>query len=467
MSTPPLVDVVVVGAGLSGLTAARRATQLGLTTRVYEAADRVGGRVWSTTVAGVHVDLGGTFVGPGQDRIVALAAEVGVSLYDTYDTGANVVRWRSQVKRYRGTVPPLGAALLDVARIQATIERAARQVPCGRPQDAPGAAALDAQTLGGWLRQQHASRTARDLFDLVSRTTWGCDADHVSLLHVLHYIHLCGGLSSMLDTAGGAQESHFVQGSHEVAVRVAEQLGDAVRTDEPVTRIDWDDDGALVHTDRGSCRARRVVLAVAPTMRRKIRFNPELPAAHEQMAQRWPGGVLSKAYAVYETPFWREQGLSGQGLSDRGPVFITFDASPHQSREGVLLGFVGGPQGRAWDELPEAERRVRALASFADLYGPKALEPIGYIDQKWGADPWTGGGPCAAPSAGAVVPYYSHLATPVGPLHWAGTETADRWSGFMDGAVRAGERAAVEVLRSISTQADSTQADPTTEGAPA
>jgi monoamine oxidase len=447
-----VADVVVVGAGLSGLTAARRMSAQGLDVLVLEAMDRVGGRVQNGEAAGVHVDLGGTFVGPGQDRIVALAEEVGVRRFPTYDTGSNVLHWRGTRRPYRGTVPDLGvASLLDVARVQRALDRLAASVPSGRPQDAPRAVWMDGRSLGGWLRSQHATAATHDLMAVVTRTTWGCEPDQLSLLHAAHYVAMAGGLAPLLDTAGGAQEQHFVEGSATIAERVAAQLGDRVRTSTPVSRVEVDPDSVEVQAAGLRVRARRVVVAVPPTMRRRIVFTPSLPARHASFAQRWPAGVLSKAYAVYERPFWRDLGLSGQGISDRGPVFVTFDASPADGSAGVLLGFIGGRYAHEWDVLPDGERRARALSGLADVVGEGALDAVGYVEKRWAVEDWVGGGPCAAPGPGSVVPYVDQLATPVGPVHWAGTETATRWSGFMDGAVRAGERAAAEVVAALLT----------------
>ena len=447
------VDTIVVGAGLSGLAAARTLVQRGVSVLVLEAADQVGGRVRNATVAGTRVDLGGTFVGPGQDRIIAIADELGVDRFPTYESGDNVIRWRAQTKRYRGTVPPVGTVnLLDIARIQKALEKLSRRIPEGRPWDAPDAASLDAQTVGSWLRERRASEATQALLAMVCKTSWGCEPSELSLLHALHYIRLCGGLDPMLDTKGGAQEEHFVQGSQEIALRLAAELGDRVCTGAPVTAIDWSQEGALVQCAGGEVlAARRVIVAVPPAMRRPIAFNPELPHGYRMLSQRWSPGSLSKAYAVYSEPFWRRAGLTGQGLSDAGPAFITFDASPPDGSRGVLLGFVGGTYAQNWDDLPEDERRARVLSSFAGLFGPKALDPIGYIDQRWATEPWLGGGPTAAPGPGSVGPYAQFLTRGIGPIHWAGTETADRWLGFMDGAIRAGERAAREVYRSLAT----------------
>ncbi|WP_136520485.1 flavin monoamine oxidase family protein [Cellulomonas telluris] len=446
------VDVVVVGAGLSGLAAARTLQRHGLTVRVLEALDRVGGRVLSATVAGGHADLGGTFVGPDHERVTALADEVGVHRRPTHEAGDNLLHRRGRVRRYRGTIPPVGTvALLDLARTRSAFARASRGIPLGRPGDAPGAEALDARTLGGWLAALRTTRATRDLMAVVTRTSWGCEPAEISLLHVLHYAAQAGGLDRMLDTAGGAQEQHFVEGAQEVAVRVAAALGaGAVELGAPVLRVDHGDDGVAVRTDAGVSRARRAVVAVPPAMRRRIRFVPALPAAHRRLAQRWSPGLLSKAYAVYDAPFWRDAGLSGMTVSDEGPVVVTFDVSPPDASRGVLLGFVGGDHARTWDVLDAAERRRRVLSSLARLLGGRALDPLGYVDQRWGEEDWIGGGPTAAPGPGAVAWSGAGLAEPVGPLHWAGTETAHRLMGFMDGAVSAGERAAHEVVRALA-----------------
>ncbi|WP_213815126.1 flavin monoamine oxidase family protein [Glaciihabitans sp. dw_435] len=454
-----IIDVVVVGAGLAGLSAARNLVALGRSVVVFEAADRVGGRTKAASVAGVHVDLGGTFVGPTQDRIIALAEEVGVGRFDTWEHGSNVVSWRGAVKHYRGTIPPIGAiGLLDIARVQASIDRIGKSIDTARPWLSPNAAKWDSHSLKTWLQSIHALQSSHDLMSIVTGTTWGCEPSEISFLQVLRYIKMAGGISMMLDTRGGAQEEHFTEGSWQISARVAEALGDRVHLDSPVTSIEWDDTGATVTAGEHTVRARRVIVAVPPALRTRITFSPALPYNYAALSQRWPQGVLSKAYAVYETPFWREAGLSGQALSDRGPVFITFDASPQDASAGVLLGFIGGDMARGWDNLPEEERRVRALSSFAEMFGPRALEPTGFVDQRWATEQWTGGGPTAAPGVGTVAASAPYLTAPVGPINWAGTETAERWSGFMDGAVRSGERAARDASAALSAASVSTTA---------
>lgn len=437
-------DVVVIGAGLAGLTAARELTRRGADVVVLEGRDRVGGRTKPAMLAGVPIDLGASFVGPTQNAVVALAAELGCRTSPTYSEGANRIRWRGKVREYQGTIPKLGLlGLLDIGRIQWQFQRIAATVSITEPWASKGAAKLDSLTLGGWLQSIRARSTSRDLMAIMSRVTWGAEPDEVSLLHAVRYVKTSGGLDRMLDVAGGAQQDHFPGGSHEMSVRIAADLGDRVRLGAAVTRIEWSDDAVAVMSSAGVVEARRAIVAIAPAHRLDIDIAPAPPIEYQQLAQRWPQGALTKSYAAYPTPFWRSRGLSGQALSDEGAVFITFDVSPGPQGPGILLGFTDA---RQIDRLAPAQRRDEVLACFATLFGDEALRPIDYADQCWGAETFAPGGPTAAVPPGSWTQFGPLLRRPVGPLHWAGTETADEWTGFMDGAVRSGQRAAAEVL---------------------
>jgi monoamine oxidase len=302
-------------------------------------------------------------------------------------------------------------------------------------------------SLGQWLRSVHATAGSRDLMAIMSRVTWGAEPDEVSMLHALRYVKTSGGLDRMLDTVGGAQQDHFPGGTHELSARMAAELGDRVRLGAVVTRIEWSSDAVAVNSSAGVFEARRAILAVAPAHRLDIDIAPAPPIEYQQLAQRWPLGALTKSYAAYATPFWRDQGLSGQALSDEGPVFITFDVSPGSDGPGILLGFTDS---RGFDGLPAEQRREKVLACFTALFGERAAEPIDFLDQRWGAETFAPGGPTAAVPPGSWTEFGRFLRTPVGPLHWAGTETADEWTGFMDGAVRSGQRAAGEVAAALS-----------------
>jgi len=439
-------DVVIVGAGFAGLTAARELAQQGRDVVVLEGRDRVGGRSCTATIAGVPVDLGGTFVGPTQDEVLKLAADLGCQTVPTYDEGDNLIRWRGRSRAYRGTIPKLSPReLLNLGRVRWQLARLTRRVSLQEPWTADPA--LDAVTLADWLRSIRASSSSRDLMAIVSRVTWGCEPDEVSMLHAVRYVKAAGGMDRMLDTHGGAQQDRFPGGTQQIALRMADELGPRVRLGAVVRRVEWRDDGVTVALDGGQVTARFAIVAVPPEHRAAIAFSPSLSREHCELVTHWPQGSLSKAYVAYETPFWRANGQSGQALSDQGPVFITFDVSPTAAGPGILLGFTDS---RTFDPLPEHERREAALACFADIFGDEALDPIDYLDHCWGLEPFAPGGPTAAVPPGSWTRYGQFLRQPVGPVHWAGTETADEWTGFLDGAVRSGRRAAAEVAARLT-----------------
>ena len=449
MTIPANADVVVVGAGFAGLSAARDLVRLGHDVVVLEGRDRVGGRSSTTTIAGTPVDLGGTFVGPTQDAVIALAKELGCESVRTYSRGKNLIRWRGKVRAYRSTIPKLSLIeLFDVSRIQWRFDRVSRRVPVQEPWTSPIADILDSKTLEQWLRYVHAGASTRNLMAIVARVTWGCEPEDVSMLHAVRYVKAAGGLGRMLDVEGGAQQDRFPDGTQQIALRMADELGERVVLNAVVRSIERHVDGTLaVGSDRGDVAAKAVIVAVPPAHRAGITFDPALPPEYEKLTEHWPQGNLSKAYAAYDTPFWREDGCSGEALSDEGPVFITFDVSPSDSGPGILLGFTDA---RTFDPLPVEQRRERALEGFATLFGDAARHPIDYLDHCWGAEEFAPGGPTAAVPPGSWTTYGPWLHKPVDGIFWAGTETADQWTGFLDGAVRSGKRAADEVHRALA-----------------
>jgi monoamine oxidase len=442
-------DVVVVGGGFAGLSAARDLVRLGHDVVVLEGRDRVGGRSSTTTIAGTPVDLGGTFVGPTQDAVLALANELGCETVRTHSRGKNLIRWHGRVRSYRSTIPKLSIIeLLDVSRIQWRFERVCRRVPVNEPWTSSIADILDSKTLDEWLRYVHAGASTRNLMAIMARVTWGCEPEEVSMLHAIRYVKAAGGLGRMLDVEGGAQQDRFPGGTQQIALRMAEELGERVVLNAVVRRIERRSDGSLiVGSDRGDVTAKAVIVAIPPAHRAGIEFDPALPPEYEKLTEHWPQGNLSKAYAAYETPFWRANGCSGEALSDEGPVFITFDVSPSDTGPGVLLGFTDA---RTFDPLPPDERREQALEGFVMLFGEAAGRPIDYIDHRWGTEEFAPGGPTAAVPPGSWTTYGPWLRKAVDGIYWAGTETADEWTGFLDGAVRSGKRAADEVHRALA-----------------
>jgi monoamine oxidase len=367
----------------------------------------------------------------------------------THSRGKNLIRWRGRVRSYRSTIPRLSIIeLLDVSRILWRFERVCRRVPVHEPWTSSIADLLDSKTLDQWLRYVHASASTRDLMAITARVTWGCEPEEVSMLHAVRYVKAAGGLGRMLDVEGGAQQDRFPGGTQQIALRMAEELGPRVVLNAVVHSIERHADGTLtVGSDRGDVAANAVIVAVPPAHRAGIAFHPPLPPEYEKLTEHWPQGSLSKAYAAYETPFWRTNGCSGEALSDEGPVFITFDVSPSDAGPGILLGFTDA---RAFDLLPAEQRRAQALEGFVTLFGDAAGHPIDYVDHCWGTEEFAPGGPTAAVPPGSWTTYGPWLRKPVDGIFWAGTETADEWTGFLDGAVRSGKRAADEVHQALA-----------------
>jgi monoamine oxidase len=268
----------------------------------------------------------------------------------------------------------------------------------------------------------------------------------VSFLHFLFYVASAGNLDLLLDTDGGAQQDRFVEGAGGLAATVGATLGDRLVLSAPVRRIDWTPDAARVHADGVEVRAQRVIVAVPPTLAGRLWYDPPLPGYRDQLTQRVPMGAVIKCFAVYDEPFWRAEGLSGQATSITGPVKLTFDNSPPDGSPGVLLGFLEGRRARELGRLPADERRTAVIDCFARLFGPRAARPDHYVERLWAEEEWSRGCyGCHLPT-GAWTNYGPALREPIGTLHWASAETATVWNGYMDGAVRSGEHAAREAL---------------------
>jgi len=452
---PRKVDVVVVGGGLSGLVAARRVARGGRTVLVVEARKRVGGRLLNHQLrTGGTIEAGGAFIGPTQDHIAALARELGVATFEEYVTGKNVYVSRLLGRQeYTGTVPPDPTILLDAALLLQQLDGFAAEMPVDAPWAHPRAAEWDAMTLADFIRKNSVNSAGiTNLIRSWTQPGFGADPDQLSLLFVIHYIACSGNERTVgtfarnSDTAGGAQERRFVGGTQLVPLELARQLGDRVALAAAVTRVDQLDGRAVVHTTRGRVSARRVVVAAPPNQVRDIEWNPGLPLRRRRLLEKMKMGRLMKCDAVYETPFWREDGLTGFGISDSGAVRAAFDNHVPSTGHGILLAFVGGDTWRQYGTLARDARRTAVLEGFATMFGPKALEPIEYTEHDWTHERWTRGAPVAILGPGTMSTVGSSIRTPFRRVHWAGTETSTYWTGYMDGAVRAGKRAAGEVL---------------------
>jgi monoamine oxidase len=443
-------DVVIVGAGLAGLMAARVLVASGVDVLVLEARDRVGGRTYTRAANdGTLLDLGGQWIGPTQDRLAALAETVGVTTFPSYIDGENIEYSNGQITRYAGLVPthdPL--VTMETIEAMLSLNLMAQEVPLDAPWKAPEAESWDSQTLGTWI-EANVPENARTWLVLAVRAIFAVEPRDLSLLHALFYIHAGGSLNVLASVQRGAQESRFHGGAQTISNRVAEALGERVILNTAVHTITQDDHSVYVESDTLRVLAQRVIVAIPPTLAGRLRYRPKLPGFRDQLTQRMPMGHTIKIHCIYETPFWREDGLSGQVASDTGPMRITFDNSPEVGTPGVLLGFIDACDGPLWGRKSVEERKAATIECLARYFGEKARHPVEYVEQDWAEEEYSRGCYAAYMPTGGWTTFGEALREPIGRLHWAGTETATVWNGYMDGAIRSGERAAAEVLAAL------------------
>jgi monoamine oxidase len=456
------VDVVVVGAGLAGLTTARELQQRGHSVLIIEARDRVGGRTLNHKLPhGYHGDLGGTWIGPTQTEIAKLAKRMGVHAFNQPDKGDQVFYDGKKVTKYSdkgalGTAPPSLPVTGDIIKAVYELDSMAATIPVHRPWDAKNAAEWDRQTVQEWLKSDATPAGYSELSGLFSalfESLVGAEPRDCSLLYLLAYIATAtdgkkkGTVEDLIFTRGGAQAQRFVEGSQMISIRLAERIGhEHLMLSSPVRRIEQGKSGVTVTSDRVTATAKYVVVAIPPTLAQRIDYDPILPAMRDGLTQRSPQGTLIKVEAFFHKPWWRDNGLSGAAVSTVGPAKTTFDVSPKDGQIGGLLGFVGGDEARKYSAHPEALKHA-VLANFSTFFnrGKKIPAPTSVVVQDWSREEWTRGCPVAIAAPGTVLEYKRHIATPIGRIHWAGTETATYWHGYMDGAVRSGQRASEEV----------------------
>ena len=427
---------------------------------MLEARDRVGGRTLNKQLPGGQVaDLGGAFIGPTQNAVAALADELGLATFAQVDDGDAVYSRDGVVITYpsggpTGGAPPDPTILPDLVLLVARLDEMATTVPVDAPWTAPDGEEWDSQSFDTWLRDNTASPQTRKVASAALNALFGGEAREVSLLYALWYIACAGDADNpgsferLINVRGGAQERRFVDGAQSMSLRMADALGERVRLSAPVRHVTQTSDGVVVVSDRLTVRAQRVVLAVPPTLAGRIEYEPPLPPSRDHYTQRSPQGRLIKVEASYDRPFWRENGLSGAVVSDTGPGKIVYDVTPADDSIGALLAFVGGDAARESGADQEA-LKAAVVDQFVAFFGEQAATPDEVVVFDWSDEIWSRGGPVHLLGPGVLTQDRAAIWAPIGRLHFAGTETAGFWHGYMDGAITSGQRAAAEVTAAL------------------
>lgn len=446
MSQSDGTDVVIVGAGYAGLTAALALHDAGRSVVVLEARDRVGGRVHTEHHDGVPLDLGGMWVGATHERFRSLLSRFDIATFPTPEFGVSGW-WDPHTHSLRPTriVPAPWHAVPSAAAAVAQIEMLARRATAAAPAGHPGTDRWDAVTIADWLRRRVPGPAARAMLESTLVVSFSVELSQVSMRSLFSAVTDAGGLLRLLGTDGGAQQDLVVGGADRLARQMAERLGDRVRRSTAVRAIRHEPDGVVVVSDHGSWTAGYAIVALPPAHAAALDWQPAVTGSRRQLLDRLHMGSVTKLLAVYDRPFWRDAGWSGEVLDTNGPVTTAFEAS-QPGGPAVLASLTCGDRSLELSVLPTEERRRRILGAFTDWFGPAAAEPRTVADCSWETEEWSGGGYAAVPAPGVLSSRAMALiAEPVGRVHFAGTETSTTSNGFIDGAITSGERAAGEI----------------------
>lgn len=454
-------DVVVIGAGLAGLAAARHLVACGVDrVLVVDGRHEPGGKCVQRPIRDHLADCGAGWTAAGQHHIKKLAAEVGVDSYPTEVEGGKTIRLVDGAVSYLdpGSWGVSDQVLREIDRIFAELERLCQRVPAARPWEAEDADELDAMTVDSWIRNRTADAAARaaalHYFDSAV-----VPPRQMSMLSAVAFIASCGGLAGLETEA----DELFAGGAAQIPRSVAEELSDRVRLDWPVTELNWSDGRVAIGGPRGSLNAQRVIVAMSPADARRITYRPGLSTMREMLHKGWVQSSLIKTNVVYDRPFWRTAAedrpvITGWASSDSGCPRVVLDATPAGARPGVLAAFtyIEGEQepfAIPHEVLNDQAARQRLLMdNLVEMYGPEAGHPVAVQETHWGHEPYIAGCLGFAPP-GVLIQCGTALRDPVGPIHWAGAESAEVWINHLSGAVQSGIRAATEIIEVLNNPA--------------
>ncbi|TFC06853.1 FAD-dependent oxidoreductase [Cryobacterium mannosilyticum] len=443
-------DIVIIGAGASGLTAATELRKAGLTVAVLEARDRVGGRLWTDDIDGAMLEIGGQWVSPDQDALKETIAELGLETFARYRIGENVyINAAGERTLFEGEIFPVSAETeREILRLIELLDGLVAQTDPDRPWAHPRAKELDEISFSAWLENETTDQEARDNIGMfIAGAMLTKPAHAFSTLQALLMAASAGSFSNLVD-ADFILDERVVGGLQQVPILLAERLGDDVHLGQAVRTLRWTEDGVVAVTDDLEVHARRVIVAVPPVLYSRISFEPPLPRRQHQLHQHLSMGFVIKVHAVYETPFWREDGLSGTAFSPYELVHEAYDNTNFGDSRGTFVGFVSDEAADLVFTLTPEERKTRILTSLSHYFGEKALTPVVYYESDWGTEEWTRGAYAASFDLGGLARYGADLRTPVGPISFSCSDLAGKGYQHVDGAIRMGRDTAAAIVAS-------------------
>ena len=449
----PSKPVIVIGAGLSGLTAASKLSQKNIPIIVLESLDRVGGRTFTEN----GVDQGAGYVGSTQTAVYQLIDELkiqtskvpGFGYEYTFKLDDEVLHSKIVLDDLFHYLTP--KELLAAAFAILQVYGFGAVIPKDTPWTAPNAEELDAMTVRNWINLcfpvGKGYDSARKIFDFICRTPLGIEPSETSFLYFLWYMKVATGFFHLLFPA---QDEILVGGTQQMSIRLNENLPaeQQAKLSNAVMHVSQDDNGVTVTTTDGQkYEGDRCVIACTPHLRTKITFDPLLPPRSNQLPQRTPMGTTIKVHVFYETRFWMDKGYNGNVSNfDTDSVSQVYDVTEPDGKP-CLQGFYVGKPGRVAARETKEERRQNVLEFFQKVFeSDKALEPTDYVEYIWDSRTYIGGAPVGTCPAGTLTYFGTALRDVVGRIHFGGTETSDAWAGYMDGAIRSGQRVAEEIL---------------------
>ncbi|GAM28660.1 hypothetical protein SAMD00019534_118360 [Acytostelium subglobosum LB1] len=449
-------DCIVIGGGLSGLQAARSLRDQNKTVLVLEARDRFGGRTESLEVDGYWFDLGGQWMGGTHTHLRKLCDELGIKTFEQYDEGKHVLELNGKKIYYEGNISSLNTSKYSLAGLEdaiALVDKLADTIDTKAPHKHPRAHEWDHMTVQHWTTLNIKDVEAKNIIDWFVKVCLAADPSEVSFLWFLLFIKAAGNYGLLADIRGGAQERRMIGGSQQISERLAEKVGlQYCKLNSPIKSIHQDGSGCQVTNDKGvTFHSKFVIVTVPPPLAGRIEYRPLMPPERDELTQRLPMGTVIKTIAIYDEPFWRQDGYSAEALSDKGPIYICYDDSSHDDKKTAIVGFIAGGPAKEWGRKTPEERKQAVLECYARWWGPRALKPKYFLEKYWKNDEYARGCYVSYAGPGVLESCAGALRNPVGRIHWAGTETASIWIGYMEGALESGERAASEVVERLKS----------------